>query len=302
MNLKQLEVFLAVAESGSFSKGAESCFITQSTVSQHISALENEFGLKLLDRTGKGALPTAGGKVLMERAKRVVDAAREIPVALARFKGVEDAELKIGGSSIPGEYLIPTLLPLLSARFPGITVTVLQGDSRSVLAMVAAEEVEIAVVGARFEDDALDFAPLAQDEVVLIAPGDHRWRDAVIAASDLCSAPLVMREAGSGTGKAILETLRGCGIEPESLKIAARLGSNEAVKRAVLNGLGVSFVSAKSVERELAQGALVQVRVEGLTITREFFLAKRKGRELSPAARAFVAIMEEGAGATVATG
>src|SRR6266567_3881682 len=93
LNLKQLEVFIKVAESGSFSKGAEATFITQSTVSQHILALENEFGLKLLDRTGKGALLTEGGKLLLDRARRLVDYAREIPLALGRFKGVEEATL-----------------------------------------------------------------------------------------------------------------------------------------------------------------------------------------------------------------
>src|SRR5665647_55572 len=122
MNLKQLEVFIKVAECGSFSRGAEATFITQSTVSQHISALESEFGLKLLDRTGKGALLTEGGKLLLDRARRLVDYSREIPIALGRFKGIEEAALQIAGSGIPGEYMIPAALPLLISRFPGITL------------------------------------------------------------------------------------------------------------------------------------------------------------------------------------
>jgi len=113
MNLKQIEVFLAVAESGSFSKGAEATFITQSTVSQHISALESEFGLKLFDRTGKGTFPTAAGKLLLKHARSIADEAREIPVIMNRFKGLENAILSIGGSNIPSSYIIPDLL----ARF-----------------------------------------------------------------------------------------------------------------------------------------------------------------------------------------
>src|SRR6266498_3135168 len=130
MNLKQLEVFLAVAESGSFSKGAEATFITQSTVSQHISALEGEFGLKLFDRTGKGAFLTSAGKLLLKHARSVTDEAREIPVIMNRFKGLENALLSIGGSNIPSSYMIPDILALFNRDHSGVTVILLQDDSR----------------------------------------------------------------------------------------------------------------------------------------------------------------------------
>lgn len=301
MNLKQLEVFIKVAESGSFSKGAEATFITQSTVSQHISALEQEFGLKLLDRTGKGARPTEAGKLLLERARRLVEYAKEIPAAIGRFKGIHEAELNIAGSSIPGEYMIPAALPMLINRFPGLTIFLVQGDSRDVMAKVMAEEVEFGVVGARFHDDGVQFTPFTKDELVLIAPAGHRWAGAdAISKEELLAEPFVMREAGSGTGKATAESLREAGIDPRRLRVAAHLGSNEAVKRAVMAGIGVSFVSAISVQWELTQGSLIQVPVANVNICRDFYLASRKGRELSPAALAFSAVMFElyaGAGA-----
>lgn len=294
MNLKQLEVFIKVAESGSFSKGADATFITQSTVSQHISALENEFGLKLLDRTGRGALLTEGGKLLLERARRLVDYAREIPLALARFKGVEEADLNIAGSSIPGEYMIPAALPLLINRFPGLTIILLQGDSREVLEKLLAEKVEFGVVGGLFDEESLQFTPLAKDELVLIAPAGHRWSGvSEICVDELLGEPFVLREVGSGTGKASTDALREAGIDPDCVRVAAHLGSNEAVKRGVIAGIGVSFVSALSVQKELAQGALIQVPVADVCIRREFYLASRKGRDLSPAAVAFSAVMME---------
>jgi LysR family transcriptional regulator, low CO2-responsive transcriptional regulator len=293
VNLKQLEVFVKVAETGSFSKGAEATFITQSTVSQHISALENEFGLKLLDRTGKGALLTEGGKILLDRARRLLDNAREIPVALARFKGVEEATLNIAGSSIPGEYMIPAALPIMMQKYPGVTMVLLQGDSQDVLDKVMAEEVELGVVGGRFAEDSVEFTPFARDELVLIACADHRWAKVPgISSGELLQEPFVLREAGSGTGNASTSALRETGIERGKLRVAAHLGSNEGVKRAVMAGIGVAFVSAISVERELEQGALVQVPVEGISIRRDFYLATRKGRELSPAAAAFQEIMK----------
>jgi len=294
MNLKQLEVFIKVAESGSFSKGAEATFITQSTVSQHISALESEFGLKLLDRTGKGALLTEGGKLLLERARRLVDYAREIPLALGRFKGVEEAVLRIAGSGIPGEYMIPAALPLLISRFPGLTLILVQGDSREVLAKLMAEEVEFGVVGGWSAEDSLEFTTFAKDQLVLIAPASHRWSGtSQIQLAELLGEPLVLRESGSGTGKAATDALWEAGIDPASLRVAAHLGSNEAVKRAVIAGVGVSFVSAISVQRELDQGSLVQIPVAGIEIKRQFYLAKRKGRELSPAAIALSTVLTE---------
>lgn len=294
MNLKQLEVFINVVESGSFSKGAEATYLTQSTVSQHISALESEFGLKLLDRTGRGALPTEGGKILLERARKLLEQAREIPIALARFKGIEEAELNIAGSSIPGEYMIPSALPLLISRFPGITIVLRQGDSRDVLGKLLSEEVEFGVVGGSFEEENLDLIPFAEDELVLIAPGGHRWRQAeIVTKEDLLGEPVVLRETGSGTGKATAQSLREAGIDPGKLRVAAHLGSNEAVKRAVIAGIGVSFVSAVSVQHELEQGTLVRVPVRGVAIKRQFYLANRRGRELSPAALAFKTIMME---------
>lgn len=294
VNLKQLEVFINVAESGSFSKGAEATFITQSTVSQHISALESEFGLKLLDRTGKGALLTEGGKLLLERARRLLDQAREIPHALARFRGVEEAVLHVAGSGIPGEYMIPAALPLLLGRFPGLTLILVQGDSREVLEKLLSAEVEFGVVGGRFAEESLEFTPFAKDELVLVAPEGHRWcGNSGIRVEELLGEPFVLREAGSGTGKASADTLQEAGIDSARMRVAAHLGSNEAVKRAVMAGVGVSFVSAVSVQRELAQGALVQIPVLGVNIRRQFYLARRKARELSPAAVAFSAVMTE---------
>ncbi|GFO65628.1 selenium metabolism-associated LysR family transcriptional regulator [Geomonas paludis] len=294
MNLKQLEVFINVAESGSFSKGAEASYITQSTVSQHISALESEFGMKLLDRTGRGAFPTEGGKILLERARKLVEYAREIPVALARFKGIEEAVLNIAGSSIPGEYMIPAALPLLIDRFPGVTIVLRQGDSRDVLGKLLSEEVELGVVGGRFDEETLELVPFAEDELVLIARAGHRWgKEKKIGKDELLGEPVVLRETGSGTGKAAIQALREAGIDPAKLRVAAHLGSNESVKRAVISGIGVSFVSAISVWHELEQGTLIQVPVDGVSIKRQFYLASRKGRELSPAAQAFRNIMLE---------
>ena len=294
MNLKQLEIFLAVAENGSFSKGAEATFLTQSTVSQHIAALEKEFDLKLLDRTGRGALLTEGGKLLADHTRRLLTAARALDRTMRRFRGMEDALLTIGGSNIPGDYLIPAALPRLRECVPGVTVVLGQGDSREILEKLEREEVEIAVVGSRFEREGVEFSPLGGDELRLVVGKSHRWRGiGPIAIAELTDEPMVLRESGSGSGVALASALREAGCDPDRLTVRARLGSNQAVKQAVMSGLGVAFVSAISVRQEVERGDLFPVAVSGLKVTRRFFLAARAGRELSPAARAFAALMRE---------
>lgn len=294
MNIKQLEVFLAVAETGSFSKAANARFITQSTVSQHISSLEEEFELPLFDRTGKGALLTEAGKLLATHAGRILAGVREAERDLNRFRGLEEAILNVGGSNIPADYMIPAALPRLLQRFPGLTITVCQGDSRGILDRLLKEEVEICVVGSIFPLEGIEFLPMGTEVIRLIVCSGHPWvKRRSVAITEIEGEPLIFREPGSGTGKTVLDTLSRAGLNRANLKIKAVLGSNEAIKQAVLGGLGVSFVSELSVRQELERGELAFVDVDGVEIVRSFHLVIRSGRALSPAAQAFVSIMRE---------
>jgi DNA-binding transcriptional LysR family regulator len=295
MNLKQLEVFLAVAESGSFSRGAEASYLTQSTVSQHISALEAELKIRLLDRTPSGAQLTEAGKLLFMHARRVVNEVRDTRSAITRFRGIEDVSLNVGASSIPGIYLLPQLLPVLRRHHPRLRLTVLQGDSREITDRVIREEIELGVVGSSFEVDACTFAPMGNDKIILVAGVGHPWFiQPVVQPDELRNQIFIFREPGSGTGKTVNDALTATGIDPADLQVEVRLGSNEAIKSAVTAGVGLSFVPAISVRRELEQGELREVHVAGLEIVRQFFLVTRSGRELSPSATAFSRILREG--------
>ncbi|PLX91789.1 MAG: LysR family transcriptional regulator [Desulfuromonas sp.] len=294
MNLRQLEVFVAVAETESFSKGAENTLLTQSTVSQHIAALEDEMGLKLFDRTGRGALPTTAGKLFLQHAYKVLTELRQLKTAMNRFRGLQEVTLSVGGSNIPAAFIIPSTLPELAARFPGITVSLRHGDSRDILEKLEREEIEVGVVGSRYTIDSCNFFPLGNDRLRLVVSPDHPWgsRDQ-ISLEELCNEPLLLREAGSGSGKVLQEALVAAGIRTDQLSIRARLGSNEAVKQAVVCGLGVSFLSELSVRRELQTGDLHAIDVTGLQVERRFYLVSRSNRELSPAAKAFSHLLQE---------
>lgn len=292
MNLKRLEVFLAVADCGSFSKAAQAVHVTQSTVSQHIASLEEQFGAKLLDRTAKGVLPTEGGKVFLKHARKVVAEAREISLAMKRHAGLEDAVLTVGASNIPGNYLIPEAMPFFLSRYPRVAVSVIQGDSRETVERVKQERVELGVVGTRYEDKDVVFTPLGQDVLVLAAERKAcRARGKSITLDELTAEPYVSREPGSGTQKTVRDALSRAGAGPLNVRVC--LGSNEAVKQAVIHGIGVSFISETAIRREIARKELVAVSVEGLEISRCFHIVSRTRRELSPQAGAFKSMLLE---------
>src|SRR5256884_8305366 len=149
MDLRRLEVFAKVAELGSFSRAAEALYLTQPTVSEHVRALEDELGVQLLDRLGRGATPTRAGQLLLGYARRILGLAREAQQALDQFQGRMSGELVIGGSTIPGEYGLPPLIGTFKTKKPDISVSLLIGDSRQVGAWVEQGRAELAGGGAR---------------------------------------------------------------------------------------------------------------------------------------------------------
>jgi DNA-binding transcriptional LysR family regulator len=292
MNLRQLEVVAAVGETGSFSRAAEEVLLTQSTVSQHVAALEDELGVRLFDRTGRGAELTEAGQLFQRHARQVLVDCAELREIMARFRGMDGPELAVGASNIPANYLIPSLLPELAARHPGVALNVVAGDSRESIDRLLRGEFTLAVVGSRFPDQGVEFTPLTTDLLLLVVGGGHPWRGRqLIELEELAATPLLAREAGSGSGDAVEQALQAAGLSAARLRIAARLGSNEAVKQAVMAGCGAAFLSALSVQRELHRGELAAVAVSGLQVERRFWLAVRRGRSLSPAAEAFVRLL-----------
>lgn len=295
MTLKQLEVFVAVADTSSFSRGAEKSCITQSTASQHIQGLEEELGIRLFDRGRGGALLTEAGKLFYARARRILSECDESRSAVRRFLGMEDVVLKVGASNIPGTCQIPAALGRFQATCPRVRLEVSQGDSRSVVQQLVAEDIELGFIGGRYDDDRVHFEEMGEDTIVCaVSRTRNEAAGKSLSQAQLCKVPLVVREQGSGTQKAVYEALAKTWISRESLRIVAVLGSSEAVKRALLEGAGYAFVSSMSIEEELASGSLQTVRIPGLAITRKFYAAYRSGRELSPAATAFLPLMLAG--------
>lgn len=287
--LPHLATFVRAAEHGSFTAAASSLGVTQAAVSQRIAVLEEHVRLSLFDRrAGRIALTEAGHR-LYEYARRIVDLHGEARAALGGPAPGVTGDLPIAASSVPGECYLPALLSAFGQKFPGIRVRATVGDSSSVMREVAKGEAKLGLVGNKAEKSALEFEAIGTDTIVLILGPEHPLaaRGGVSLAT-IAGEPLIIREPGSGTRCALKKGLERAGWSLDAMNVTLELGSNAAIKDAVKRGLGVSFVSRSTVERELSSGELRTAKVRGLVLARYLYAVRHRRRPLSPPASTFL--------------
>ena len=290
MDLRRLQVFAKVYECRSFSRAAEEVLLSQPTVSGHIKSLEEEIGVQLFDRLGREILPTRAAVLLYDYAARILGLVDEARSAVDAFLGKLRGRLELGGSTIPGHYLLPELMGQFHLVHPDVRITLAIGDTDQVVARVLRGELELGVVGALRPDERLVFTPLMEDKVAVAAWPEHRLLPGPVSLEELVRHPVILREPGSGTRSFVAQVLKDAGLKLEDLKVAAEMGSTLAVLMGVRSRVGLGFISHRALEDDLASGRVVELKVKGLDLTRNFYLVTRKGRTHSPEARAFIAL------------
>jgi DNA-binding transcriptional LysR family regulator len=289
LDLYKLEVFYWVAELKSFSDAAEHLSLRQPTVSAHVQELEKALGGELLYRIRGRVSLTPLGEMVAEKARNLLAFKREAVAAVEQFHGTLSGELWIGGSNIPGQYLLPPRLGAFVKKYPEVKPILRIGDSAGIVDEVLEGKVELGFVGFKGENGPLSFEKIWQDEMILAVPKDHRWvgRKSV-ELTDLRSEKFVSRERGSGTLDSFRELLAKKGRAAEKiLNVVMELGNTEAIKEALIAGVGVSILSRTSIRRELADGILVEIPIRGLKMERDFYEVFHKRRPLSPLSQAF---------------
>jgi DNA-binding transcriptional LysR family regulator len=289
MELRQLRTFEMVASCGSFSRAADELHLTQPAVSAQIQALERELGLKLLERLPRRALLTPAGEVLLGYARRLLNLEEEASRALAEMKGLEAGTLRIGASPTVGSYLLPAILGEFRRRYPGLRTIAEIAPSHQLAAALAAHALDVGLVEAPVAHDDLLAAAFDSDELVLAVPAHHPWaRRGTIRPDELAGEPLISREPGSGSREIVEGRLRAVGIE---LTPAHELGGIEAIKNAVLAGLGVAFISRCAIRLEEEFGLLAAVAIEGVDLQRALYCLQHRHRHVSPALKAFLDVL-----------
>jgi len=291
MDIHRLEVFCKVVELRSFTKAADAVFLTQPTVSEHIRALEESLGERLIDRLGREAMPTPAGKILYRYAREILQIRNAAMQALQKFRGDLAGQLLMGASTIPGTYLLPELIGRFKALYPAIGITLRISSSGGVVEGVLDGSLEAGLIGARWDDRRIVLEEVFSDELVLVVTPDHPLakrpgEEVPLAAIE--GMPFILRERGSGTRMVMARALEAHGFSPSRLSVVAEMGSTEAVRQSIKARIGVSILSARAVAEDIERGTLAAVPLQGLRFFRPFYLAQRKNRQASPLCAAFL--------------
>jgi DNA-binding transcriptional LysR family regulator len=291
MTLRQLESFLAVAREGSFSLAAERLHLSQPTLTEHVQELEREIGKRLFARRYRQVVLTEAGRVLEPFVTRVMTTLESGTQAVAELEGLQHGSLLVGASTTPGIYVLPRIIGRFRATYPGIALALQIANTRTIEERIRGFRLDVAVVGGHMLGAGEEcLAAGLVDELRLIVPPDHSWaKRAAVGIERIAEQPLLMREEGSATRQLTERALQQAGV---AFRIAMVLDHTEAIKQAVMAGLGVSFVSAHAVSREIAAGNLVSLRVRGLVLRRHFHVIHAQRRPISASAQAFVRLLE----------
>jgi len=292
VTLRQFEAFLAVAKAKSFQRAAHTLHLSQPALSQHVKELEAEFAVRLFDRLGRSVALTEAGRLLEEHAVRVFATLAGVREAIGELAGLKRGSLLVGASTTPGIYVLPRVIATYRTRYPGVELSLTIGNSRVIEERVRANELDLGVVGGHhLEPGQRCLAAGLVDELVLVVPPEHRWaRRRHVAPDRLAEEPLLLREEGSATRQLTERALTQAGVP---FRRGMEFDHIEAIKQAVLAGLGVAFLSFHAVRGEVATHRLRALRVRGLALRRHFHVIHHDARTLTPTARAFVDLLED---------
>lgn len=294
MDLRQLLTLRTVVDKGSFSHAAEELGISQPAVSFQIRALEDRIGQRLLDRSGRRVTLTDAGRVVDSHARRMLALEDELMREVAGLSDHLSGPLVLGSSTGPGELLLPHLLGGFKRENPEVEISLVVQDTQTVCDRVLEDEIELGVVGAARPHRGLVFEPFVRDELVVICPPDHALaKRKRIALADLAAQPLILQQRGSGVRAVLEAAFRAAGIRMRDLDVTLEIGLQQSVRVAVLDGLGITVISRLAVDRDLAEGRLVAVEVEGAVLARDFSLVRHAGRTPSRVSEGFVEYARE---------
>lgn len=292
MELIQLATFVAVAESGSFSRAAERLYTTQPAVSKRVRALEDDLAVRLLDRSGRGVVPTEAGEVLLEHARRVlgdVDAARE---AVRSLSGDVSGPLRLATSHHVGIHRLPPVLKAFAQAYPLVELDLVFLDSEQACGDVAAGRLEFAVVTLPDKPDpTLETALVWSDPLVIVAAPDHPLATArrTVLPAELGRHPAVLPGRGTVTRTILLDALA-----PFDVRLQTRLETNylETIRTMVSVGLGWSVLPSAMLRPGDAD--IVAVPVRKLSMLRRLGSVRRRDRTPGRAAAAFAGMLPAG--------
>ncbi|MGD9675612.1 MAG: LysR substrate-binding domain-containing protein [Candidatus Bipolaricaulia bacterium] len=287
--IEALAAFCAVVEHGTFTRAALALGITQPAVSQQIRALEREYGVELVERTGANVIATPAGAIVYKHAVQIRKLYEESKQRTRRDEEPMRGNLSVGASTGLGECAIPRAMVAFRALYPNARVSLQVGDSDEVLERIVQHRIDLGFVGTTRRDRRLHIEPFVSDRLALVVAASHPLaKKRTIDLRALLAIPLVIQQSGSGATRALHAALAQQGVPVKRLSIALEVGLQESAKSAVLAGAGATLLSRLGAMEELRTGSLVEIVVRGLRIEHAFHLAHRRSWPLPLLARTFV--------------
>ena len=292
MNLEHLKTFYEVVKAGSYTEAAKKLAISQPAVSFQIHKLEQDLGIRLIDRGKKGVMVTAAGKRLLRFAETVTRERSRLTQDLDQLREEIIGDLTITASNIPGIFVLPAVLSEFKSLHPAVSIQVMVSDSGAVIDGVTTGAYEVGFCGMMPVNQALESFKIAEDEIVLITSPEHPFANRQdISVNELSGEPLIIREVSSGTRRTVESRLMESGFDIGRCKPSLILGTTEAVVSAVEAGAGIAFVSNLAIKKSQALSLVKVVRVQELKLRRNFFCVYRKKRAVSRLIGEFVAFV-----------
>ncbi len=284
LTLRQLKIFEAVARHLSFSRAADELHLTQPAVSMQVRSLEAAAGLPLTEQVGKKIFLTEAGVELARHARVVAQQLREAEEALSAMKGLRGGRLNIGVVST-AKYFAPRLLTAFRAAHPEVELRLGVHNRGEIVQQLADNEIDLAIMGRPPQELETVSEPFAENPLVFVAATDHPLAGVKrIAPKQLAEESFLLREPGSGTRAAMERFLTENGVVPQR---TVEMTSNETIKQAVMAGMGISFISERTIVLELATDNIARLNVTGTPLKRHWYVVHRAEKRLLPVAEAF---------------
>ncbi len=266
-DLKQIRAFIEVVNEKSFTNASVNLKISQASISHQIGQIEKMLGVKLIIRSSQDFALTREGEIFLKYCDKLKNDVESLKNELST--GTFGGTIRIIASSIPGTYIVPSILSSLNSNNAGFYYSLEVGNSREAIEKVKQGDSDLAIVGREIKHPGLSYSELVDDEIVLIAPVGHKG---TVQIDDIRKIPLITRESGSGTRNTVELYLNKLGIIPSELNIIMETTSSESLREAVISGLGSAFISSMAVEKDLKLKNLQIIKIKGVNIIRPFYV------------------------------
>jgi DNA-binding transcriptional LysR family regulator len=292
MEIRQLRAFVAIAELGTFTAGAQRVHVTQAAISMQIRQLETDLGARLFIRAPRHVMLTEAGEQLIQRARQILrdhDAAVD---EIAELAGAERGRLRVGSASaMVTTDVLPRLLREVRKQHTRSEITVASGTSETLVQQILAGEIDLAFVSLPVEARGINTERLSQDQLVAIASPRHRLaKQRTISAYTLAGEKLILGERGGNTRRLIDQFFAQAGV---NLQVSMELSRQAAIRRMVEEDMGVGIVPLQSVAEEVKKGRLVRWWIEGAEINWELGIARLTGGYESPTMQTFIKLSRQ---------